>query len=440
MTGCGAAAGRSASVLVAGLLALAVSRGALADEWALDRSVDLNLRHTDNLDLRTGDSSIANTTISVSPRASFASSSEAREVKGSIGMTANEVSSRAAASTVDYSAAVDAMWRPDEADQLGLSFNLLRDSTQQSELEATGVRLARYQRTQLTVAPMWQRTLDERTAVSVRYQGTKVRYEEEAGLADYTDHVVSLGLRRQVSERLSLSATATRRSYRADPLVQPRTVGEATLFLNESKNSTRTAGLSLGVEFQASERLRVAADAGYQSWRTDRRQTLSACVSPFLPGLLFPIVACREGGVALASRELGNTSTSHTASYGANGSYRFETGDVSVDFGRSATASGNGELLQTDRLSAAVRGRWSETLGYSVDASAVRSRNPDGNGGESRYFRFSPALNLRIDPQLSLGLGVAVARQRNGSGAETAHANEAFVSLSYRFDPIDVSR
>lgn len=431
---------RGRGVALLGLACLALCGNARADEWALESSVDLQLRHTDNLDLRAGDSPIANTTASISPRASFFSRSEAREIKGSLGLSANAVSNDAATSTLDYSAAVQGTWRPDELNQLGLSTHLVRDSTQQSELAATGVVLARYQRTQLTLAPSWQRALDERTTLSVGYQGTSVRYEAEAGLADYTDQNLSLGLRRLVSERLSVSATATQRWFRADPLTQPRTVSATTLLLAETTNTTRTSGLSLGIQFQASERLQLNADVGVQGWKTDQRQRLSTCVSPFLPGLLFPIAACRETGFPLTSADSDAESSSRTSTYGADGSYRFETGDVSFALGRSATASGSGALLQTDRISGGLRGRWSDTLAYSVDTSAVRSRTPDGQGSESRYFRFSPALSWRIDPQISLDVGIATTRQRSGAGAPTARANEIFVSLSYRLDPLSISR
>lgn len=431
---------RGAGLPLFGLACLVFCGVARADEWAVESSVDVRLRYTDNQDLRAGDSRFANATASISPQASFLSRSEAREIKGRFGLSANAVSNDAATSSVDYSAAVDGSWRTEELNSLGFSAELLRDSTQQSELADTGVVLARYQRTRLTVGPTWQRALDERTTLSAGYQGSAVRYEAQAGLADYTDQTLSLGLRRLVSERLSVSATATRRWFRADPLTLPRTVGPATLLLAETANTTRIGGMSLGVQYQASERLQLNADFGLQDWQTDQRQRLSFCVAPLLPGLLFPVAACREAGFPLTDVEADTSSSRRTTTYGANGSYRHETGEIRFSAGRSASASGSGALLQTDRVSAGLQGRWTETLGYRAYASAVRSRTPDGDGSESRYVHFSPALTWRVDPQLTVDFGVAASRQRASAGAPTARANEVFVSLSYRFDPVSMAR
>lgn len=413
---------------------------ARADEWAVDSAVDLRLRHTDNLDLRAEGSEIANTTLSLSPNARFSTRSEVREIVGSVGVTANEVSNSAATGTVDYRAALDGSWRPDERSQLALSVELLRDSTQQSELAATGIVLARLQRNSVTVGPSWQWALDERSVISVGYQGNAVSYEEAAGLADYTDQSLFLSARRLVSERLSVTATATRRWFRADPLTQPATVTPTTLLLATTTTATDTSGLTFSTQYQASERLQLSGEVGVQDWKVDRRERLSACISPLLPGLLFPVADCQAAGVPLVGADSAATSSVRSTTYRASGSYGFETGKLNVNLGRSATASGSGSLLQTDQIGAGYTRRWSDTLSFSIDGSALRSRTPDGRGSESRYFRFSPALNWQIDPQLSVNIGAAALRQRSAAQAPVARANEVFVTLSYRFLPITMSR
>jgi hypothetical protein len=395
-------------------LALALPGAAYADEWAIDASASARLRNTDNLDLNAGDAKIRADVVSLSPDMRFSSRTEVRDVSGSIGIGANQVSNHSERNTLDYHASALANWQGERA-SWSMMGSLLRDSTLQTELRQTGIVQAHLQRTNLVVQPSTSFQITETTALQASLNGSAVRYEtNNSGLIDYDDRSATLGLTSALGERTTIGVQVNEEIFQTTP----------------ATTKSRVASASATLRWQYSERLRLGLDAGSQRTVTDRQVTEYTCAQSF-----FGLFCLRWIPV---TRTLHTQDT--TPNLNATANYAMERGDATLQISRRLTPNGSGSLISTNRVSLDGRYGWSERLSQSFSASSISSHYPEQTTADVRYTAFGTTLSWQYDRQITVDAGVSRSEQRTVGGTAVARANEVFVALAYRWDPLTMSR
>lgn len=386
------------------VLACGAARGA---EWVVDRAVSARITHNDNLNMQAADKEAA-TYLTLTPSLTLASRTESRSVEVTASAGVNRHFENPKNDTIDQNLAAS-MKLSRELDQFTLSVARLRNSTQSSELVQTGVVTVRRQRTQNSVQAAWLHKFDESTTGTLALGAAQIRYEQGPGLVDFDDSSLTYGLRRVLTERASLNASLSTRNFRT-------VTGDSR---------TRADGVSLGGQWQYSERLGLTFDAGRQRTRSTQILTGSVCPLGLPP--------CLPVSVDFRSESTGST-------YSGGLGYEFESGSAGANLSRSLAASGTGSLLRTDFGAVSFRHRFSDTLNLNLGGTLTLSGNLDNDVATSRYGSLSASLNWQIDQWLSLSGGLTHSSQRAAGQVEDVRANLFFLNLSWGFVPLSFAR
>lgn len=383
------------------------SSAARGAEWVVDSSVAARITHNDNLNMQAVDPVTA-TYLTLSPSLSLTSRTESRSIEVTASAGVNRHFENPKNDTIDQNLG-GSLKLSRELNQFTLAVSRVRNSTQSSELAQTGVVTVRRQRTQNGVQAAWVHGFDESTLGNVALAATQIRYEQGPGLVDFDDWSVAAGLRRVLSERASVNATLTTRSFRT-------VTGDSR---------TRANGISLGGEWQYSERLGLSIDAGRQRTRSD--QTLSGFVCPFgLP-------PCVPASVDIRSETTGSTFS------GALG-YKLESGTIGANLSSNLAASGTGALLRTDSGAISYSHRFSDTLNLNLGGTLTRSGSLDSVTATNRFSSLAASWNWQIDQWLSLSGGLTRYTQRAAGQVADTQANLIFLNLNWGFVPLSISR
>lgn len=385
----------------AGLFAAAV--GARADEWAIEPSVTGRLSYNDNVMMRSDDKQ-ADTYLTITPALALANRTESHDIGLNLSVGGNWYQNRSEYDATDYSARLASKWLV-ELDQWNLAVGSLRDSTLQSELASTGVVTSRRQRTLDSIHGGWTHTFGESWSGNLGYSAFRATYQSAPDLVDYDDQIVSAGIGKSISERVSLSLSLSSRDYRT----------------RDDKVRSQVDSVSLGGQWQYSERFGFGISVGRQS--TDSEQKYDAgCVVSGVFLICFPAGTIR--------------SESNGTTYSGNVGYQFDQSSFSLGLSRGLTASGTGALLRTDSAGLAYSHRFDEILSLNVGASQTRSRYFDNPDADSRYSSLSCSLGWQIDERATLGVGYSHSSQRTASQATTARGNLVFMTLNWNFVPL----
>jgi hypothetical protein len=68
------------------------------------------------------------------------------------------------------------------------------------------------------------------------------------------------------------------------------------------------------------------------------------------------------------------------------------------------------------------------------------AKRKEATNADVRYTAFGTRLNWQFDYQVSIDGGVSRTGQRTVGGAAVARANEVFVAMAYRWDPLTMFR
>lgn len=380
------------------------ARGA---EWVLDRSVSARITHNDNFNMLAVNP-VAETYLTLTPSLSLKSRTESRSVELTASAGINRHFKDKSNDTIDQNLGA-ALKLTRELNQFSVTVARLRDSTLNSELAQTGVVTVRRQRTQNSVQAAWLHNYDERTTGNLALGAAQVRYEPGPGLVDYDDRSMSIGLRRVLDERGSLTARVISRDYRT-------VTGDSR---------TRTLGVSFGGQWQYSERLGLNIEAGRQRTRSD--ETLKGLICPFgLPPCLPVEIDIR-------------TETTEPTYSGSLG-YALESGSVAANLSRSLTASGSGSLLRTDSGGLSYSHRFTDALGLNLGGTLTQSGNLRDLAATDRYASLSASMIWQIDQWLTLSGGLTHSTQRAAGQREDTRANVVFLNLNWGFAPLSRSR
>ena len=411
-------AAKARCALVWGLLQL-VSLPSQAAEWSMEPSFRVKTEYNDNI-LLTPAPHPAVWGITVSPDVRFTGATERLSVTGGINLSFDRYFDQPQLNANNHALILRSSYRT-ERDLFGLNVDSVRDPTLVSELLETGAVVAYRQRNRLSVTPSWTRALTESTSVGVTYTYTAVRYgggpEFGVNLIDYHDQSAALGWQRALSERSVVTLTAYYDQYESDP---------ATF-------RAETYGIQAGYTHRFSETLRGSFSVGGRRTQSTIASQALVCEGVVIAGLCFGTITV----VPFTTKE---KSSGYTLD--ALVEKQLETSTFTGHLSRQLNPSGVGTLIETDRLSLGWSRDWSAALRTMVDAAAYQSRYVGSvrANSDTRYLRIEPRVSWRFAEGWELLAGYRYSWTRaQGTGVE-ADANVAYVSVSYAWPKLSMSR
>ena len=404
------------AVLCAILLPLAADpcRGA---EWSFEPSVSLRSEYNDNIQL-TPDPHPTVWGMMLSPDVKFSAATETLTVTGGLNLSFNRYLNQPQLNIDNYDLSLRSRYKA-ERDSLQLDFDAIRDSTLVSELATTGVVLAYAPRNLLTVTPSWSRALTEATAISASYTYTNVRYQHTSGtnLTDYQDQSASLGMQSNVDEGKVLNLAAYYDRYET-PSPQTR---------------QNTYGVHGGYDHAFSETLRGTFLVGWRRTQSTVSSQVLICDGPIVVGI------CNGTVTETTAVQKQNTSG---FTLNAILEKRSETDTVTGRLSQEIYPSGAGSLVQTQRVGINWAKQWSPTLTSNVDAAAYQTDYIGGvvTSSNSRYYSLNSSLSWRLSEWGKLDVGYNYARQKYDTVPVAASNNVIYLSFSYAWPRLSVSR
>ena len=381
-------------------------------EWRAEPSMALRQEYNDNINLTALPHDAVWGTI-LTPSLKLSRNSEVSQTYASLLVNINRYSGQTGLNRNDLYYTLGSNYKT-ERDIWAGDFSYTSDSTLTTELNRTGVVLARAQHNLLSLKPSWTRQLTERGSVRLSYMFNDSRYSGGAasGLVDYTYHVAAADWLYQLSEKDQLSMTA---SY--------------SRFLTASGNYTaNTIGLQGGLTHSFSETLQGTLQLGVNQTRSTLKSPYTqVCIAPGFCFLLpIPHSVTTSNLVPVLSAKL---------------SKQFETGTLTGTASRELQPTGNGSLVETDRLGLDASRSFSEKLVGSANAAVYRSRyiGDAVNAASSRYYSLGLGLNWRMDERWRLDTGYRYARSMYQNSSVAPTSNLVYATITYAW-PVSMSR
>lgn len=410
------------------LLAGVASIPSMAAEWSLEPSVAVREEYNDNIHLTTAPhNSVWSTTLS--PSVKFGGRSEILEVAGGARLNFNRYSGESGLDTNDQMFTLTSGYKL-ERDTWGLDASYTRDSTLASELATTGIVQVRKQRNSSNVAPSWTHIFSERGSLKLDYQLQQAKYDDAAaiGLIDYSNQSLSASLIYLLSGQDQASISAYSSKYETSPATY------------KSDNQ----GVQFGVTHAFSETLKGSVTGGVRTTRSIVQNDASYC--SWL-GYSFPRSFCsNESVIASGGIIVPVTVTTETRAHGsllnATLEKQFETMALNGRLSRDVNPSGNGSLVETDRISIGLSGKLSPTLTGGLNVSTSDSRYLNGvlTTAATHYLAFEANLGWHVTEWWVMDAGYRYSRQQNPTGTLVPTSNVVYVNLNYNWPKISVSR
>jgi len=289
-----------------------------AAEWKIDPTLSFRTGYNDNLRLST-DNEISSAEATFSPSAIF---SVATPTSGASGNMRFDFRRFEADSNLDDNNSRFEInsFHNLEHSRLGLDFGFIKDTTLDSQLEATGLAFDRVRRQSITASPNWTYAFNERTQISANYSYRDVEYINtgDARFVNYTLNSAQTSLTRVMNEQTTASITLS---------------GSQT----DTDNDVKSTNINLqgGASYQFSETLSASMFIGVRRTETDRSQTSRVL---FLSGN--DIV-----GVMTLPQDVSNSSSGST--FDANLTKNFLRGGIVLSASRSISNDFNGQPIQS---------------------------------------------------------------------------------------------
>lgn len=414
-------------------LMLALSQSVQAAQWSVEPKVSLRSGYNDNIRLTTADhDSVWETTLT--PAVKFGVSKETQGLFGNASASIHRFyggsgeNSSSRLNREDYHLNVDSYQRTERND-FGANLNIIRDSTLQTELDQTGQVISdRATRLSMALGPRWTRTLDEKTQLSLDYQFKRVDYSNEIGannLINYDYNIASASL-----------------THSFTPLTQGTISTSFNRYGPETGLNSDTYAIRAGLTRQHSETLSTSWRAGWRETKSDTLNPTGFCVGAD-PGSGFP--KCTGGFPVQTGTDTDETNNTG-ATYAASITKTLERGSLGASLTRIATPSGNGQLLDTTRLSITGEHRFTELLRSSLlveyyTRDTIVNASGTGNSGTNTrsFFRIRPRVTWQWQREWLLAGEYRYSESENANG-DTATQNAVYLTLTYRPTKIFTSR
>ena len=179
-----------------------------AAEWKIDPRVELRAGYNDNIRLDVDDE-LSSPEYILNPGTLFSYETPTSGVSGDLDLAVRRYTDESDLDDENGRLRV-ASFRRMERSELGLKFDVVKDTTLDSQLEETGVVFDRVDRWRVSANPTWRYSLSERTSMRLGYTYTNVTYDNNSNsnFSDYTANGGELTLSRILSPRATGSITA----------------------------------------------------------------------------------------------------------------------------------------------------------------------------------------------------------------------------------------
>jgi hypothetical protein len=398
---------------LANILLLAGCTPALfAAEWKIDPSVSLRTGYNDNITLRTNDE-ISSPEIVLSPSANF---SVATPTSGASGTLRFDFKRYTEESDLDDDNVrfLTETFHQMERSRIGLDLDFIKDTTLDSQLEDTGLVFDRVNRNSIIASPNWSYSFSPRTSVQTSYSYNRVDYDNTADTAfvNFTVNSGQLSLNRVLSERSTGSVTLSR--TRSD---------------NDNDVTSTNSGVQAGADYRFSETLFVSAFAGYRYTQVDFSQ------NSLIPIFSGPILI----GFQPVSSDISRSESGST--YSASITKGFERGETSLSASRDISNDINGTPIEVNRLRSLNHYNFSATFSGDLNLEYYQSNVSDiGNSSNRSYFLVEPRLNWQFQQFWRLSGSYRYRQQTFDNSDEDAVQNAAYLTLTYLWPKIAISR
>jgi hypothetical protein len=395
------------------LLTLTAACVTNAAEWKIDPRIKLRAGYNDNITLRVDDE-VSSPEIDLAPSARFSYETPRSGISGDLGFEVRRYP--------DESDLNDEIGRLDlssfyqmERSQLGFNVDLTKDTTLDSQLEATGVVLKRVDRRRASLNPTWRYSLNERTSTELGYTYTTVDYDddEDSGFVDYDVNLGELSLTRLMSERLK----GTLMAY----------YGQTE---NDAKVKSTYAAVQGGFEYRFSETVSGSLFGGI------RRTESEATRNTFVP------IIDDENNLIFIPVSSGTKEDDYGYLFSASVQKDFLRGTMQFSATRDVTPQVSGFLLQVTRLRWNNLYRFSEILSGELNMSYYQSEGA-GDAGIARdrnYYQIEPRFNWRFREFWVLSGSYRYREQTIDNVNDDAVQNAAYLTLRYDWPRIAISR
>ena len=228
-------------------LILVASTGATySAEWKIDPTISLRAGYNDNLRLNTDDK-ISSAEATFNPSAIFSVATPTSGASGTVDLKFRRFEDDSNLDDNNSRFEVDTFHNL-ERSRLGLDLGFVKDTTLDSQLEATGFAFDRVRRQSITATPNWTYTFDPRTRISANYSYSSTEYKNAGGtgLVDFTLNSAQASLTRVLNERATASITLSRTKSDNDNDVESTNTnlqGGASYRFNETLSASLFAGI-----------------------------------------------------------------------------------------------------------------------------------------------------------------------------------------------------
>jgi len=386
-----------------------------AAEWFVTPKISTRAGYNDNLTI-TSQPHNSVEELDLIPEASFGRKTETSGITGQVRFDARRYWGESGLNTNDR---LLNLHMYDNGQRMGwtLDGNITRDTTLQSELNATGLVLQRTPRLMRSLNPGWSYMFNQRTQLKLGYQYQDVRYPDQATLLyqDYRINALTATISHQYSQRLQIFGSASATSYRTTKNQLPY----------HGAVDARYAILQAGASYAFSQTLSATVYAGARGSRTTIQEQQLIPVGPFVFfGPVHDVTDTNVGSVV-----------------NANVQKKFQTGTVSANLSREIQPTGYGGLIETDRLRLSAHHRISARFSDSVDLGLYQTKEVSSTVRhlDRTFVRVEPAFTWKMTRWWHLTGSYRYARQRYKHQSQTATQNAVYVTLAYTWPKMTTS-
>ncbi|TCK19391.1 uncharacterized protein (PEP-CTERM system associated) [Thiogranum longum] len=399
--------------ITAGLIIISNAGTVFGAEWKIDPTLRLRTGYNDNLRLSTNNE-ISTAEATFSPDAVFSVTTPTSGASGKVGFDFRRYEEDS--DLDDNNTRLDLnTFHNMERSRLGLDLGFIKDTTLDSQLEATGLAFDRIPRRRITVSPNWSYSFNERTRLSASYGYTDVEYNNSSNTAfvNYNLNSGQLALNRVLNEKTTASLTLS-----------------GSKSSNDNDIESVNANLQGGVSYRYSETLSASLFIGVRRTEVDFSQTSQI---PIFSGNTII-------GFVPLTQDISNSDWGST--YSASIDKAFLLGNIGLSASRDISNDINGQPIETTRVRATSLYRFSEILSANLNLAFFNSQSSNnvGNSLNRNYYEIEPTFTWAMKKFWSLSGSYRYRKQTFDDIKDDATQNAAYLTLAYRWPKIAVSR
>jgi opacity protein-like surface antigen len=299
------------------------------------------------------------------------------------------------------------------------------DHTFETELEETGVATNKSRRYLMSTHPgiSWDINARNTLLFELGWNRTDYRQASNTDNRDYDAYLISLSLFREWTERLTLVGNIRFSLTEVDDLqLHIQDIYGSSVEYGRFDQTHHVYQTLLGVEYQWTENLNMSFRAGgglAQITYDEKRPFFSG---PFITG----------------SRTTEESYDDFIFLFGGRLDWEREVIRLGLEGNRQITQSSDGESIENTRFKADASYDLSELITFHAQASFVRSKSVAeesafGSEVDSQSYAFSPGVEYKISPNLSLGCRYEIRVIDDFTDNDYQKRNRIWAELRYNF-------